>query len=148
MIIRIRKATRQDAEIIVKFNKAMALETENKTLDDDTLSKGVNHLFYEPNKGFYLLAEVNDEIAGQLMITTEWSDWRNSDFWWIQSVYVKSEFRRKGIYRQLHETVLKMVRENRELCGIRLYVDKSNVVAQETYRKLGMDESNYIIMKK
>ena len=147
MKLTIRKATLQDADIIVKFNKAMALETEDKILDDDTLTKGVNQLFDDPKKGFYLLAEADGEVAGQLMITTEWSDWRNGNFWWIQSVYVKPDFRHKGIYRRLHETVLKMVRENRDICGIRLYVDTFNISAQETYRKLGMDKSNYIIME-
>ncbi|MDP7128378.1 MAG: GNAT family N-acetyltransferase, partial [Candidatus Marinimicrobia bacterium] len=96
---------------------------------------------------FYLLAEADGQVAGQLMITTEWSDWRNGNFWWIQSVYVKPDFRHKGIYCRLHETVLKMVRENRDICGIRLYVDTFNISAQETYRKLGMDKSNYIIME-
>ena len=96
MKLTIRKATLQDAEIIVKFNKAMALETEDKLLDDDTLTKGVNQLFDDPKKGFYLLAEADGQVAGQLMITTEWSDWRNGNFWWIQSVYVKPDFRHKG----------------------------------------------------
>lgn len=147
MKITIREATRQDVEIIVKFNKAMALETEDKILDDDTLIKGVNQLFDDPKKGFYLLAEADNEVAGQLMVTTEWSDWRNGDFLWIQSVYVKPEFRCRGIYRRLYETVMQMAKESRDVCGIRLYVDKSNHAAQETYRKLKMDESNYIIME-
>ncbi len=147
MKITIREATRQDVEIIVKFNKAMALETEDKILDDDTLTKGVNQLFDDSKKGYYLLAEADSEVAGQLMVTTEWSVWRNGDFLWIQSVYVKPEFRRFGVYRRLHKTVMLMAKESRDVCGIRLYVDKSNHAAQETYRKLGMDKSNYIIME-
>ncbi|MFQ6608786.1 MAG: GNAT family N-acetyltransferase [Fidelibacterota bacterium] len=147
MTITIRKATKEDIKIIVNFNKAMALETENKVLQDKTITKGVARLFNDPVKGFYLLAETDDNVVGQLMITTEWSDWRNGDFWWIQSVYVKPEFRRQGIYRLLHDTVQRMVRNNPDICGIRLYVEETNYIAQETYHKLGMSHTTYRMME-
>ena len=94
--------------------------------------------------GFYLVAESDDgEIAGGLMVTFEWSDWRNGCFWWIQSVYVMPAFRRQGIYRDLYGYVRKMAEERGGVCGFRVYVEKDNVSAKETYRKLGMEECDY-----
>ena len=95
----IRRATVDDAETLARFNEAMAAETEDKTLDPDTVRAGVRAVFDKPEQAFYLVAERDGSIIGSLMITTEWSDWRNANFWWIQSVYVRPAARRAGIYR-------------------------------------------------
>ena len=125
------------------FNIAMASETEDKALDPITLQQGVSEVLSNPVKGFYLLAVFSETIVGQLMITSEWSDWRNGYFWWIQSVYVKRDHRKRGVYKALNEEVLNLARLNGGICGIRLYVDKDNTAAQQVYRNLGMSESNY-----
>ena len=139
----IRQATHSDISTIVVFNIAMASETEDKALDPITLQQGVSEVLSNPVKGFYLLAVFSETIVGQLMITSEWSDWRNGYFWWIQSVYVKQDHRNRGVYKALNEEVLNSARLNGNVCGIRLYVDKDNTAAQQVYRNLGMSESNY-----
>jgi ribosomal protein S18 acetylase RimI-like enzyme len=139
----IRHATVADLETIAANNRAMALETEGKELDPATLRRGVAALLGDPGKGFYLLAERADRVAGQLMVTFEWSDWRNGTFWWIQSVYVAPEARRAGVYRALHGRLLAMARETAGVCGIRLYVDAENARAQATYAALGMQRARY-----
>ena len=121
----------------------MASETEDKALDPITLQQGVSEVLRNPEKGFYLLAVLSETVVGQLMITYEWSDWRNGYFWWIQSVYVNQDHRKRGIYKALNEEVLNLARLNGGICGIRLYVDKDNTAAQQVYRNLGMSESNY-----
>ncbi|MEO6422770.1 MAG: GNAT family N-acetyltransferase, partial [Candidatus Nitrotoga sp.] len=105
--ILIRIAEIRDALVITKFNQAMALETEQKELIPEVISKGVNQLLKNPNLGFYVIAERDNEIIGSLMVTTEWSDWRNGMFWWIQSVYIKPNERRKGIYTELYNFIRK-----------------------------------------
>ena len=139
----IRNATYLDISNIVGFNNAMALETEGKTLDYITLKQGVSEVLSDPLKGFYLIAVFSGTVVGQLMITSEWSDWRNGYFWWIQSVYVKPENRLHGIYRALNEEVLSLAKNNGNICGIRLYVDRDNTIAQRVYHNLGMSTSNY-----
>ena len=139
----IRQAPHLDISTIVVFNIAMASETEDKALDPITLQQGVAEVLSNPVKGFYLLAVFSETIVGQLMITSEWSDWRNGYFWWIQSVYVKQDHRKRGVYKALNEEVLNLARLNGGICGIRLYVDKDNTDAQQVYRNLGMSESNY-----
>ena len=139
----IRHATSTDAEHIIQFNIAMAKETENKILPLEIISVGVKRLLDHPEYGFYLLAETEGEVAGSLMITYEWSDWRDGLFWWIQSVYVKPEFRRRGIYRLLYNHVKMMSENDGNVCGFRLYVEKDNIVAHKTYQSLGMKETNY-----
>lgn len=141
----VRQGTLEDAEIIVEFNQAMAMETEDKTLDNVILTNGVTRLISEPERGFYLVASENDTIAGSLMITKEWSDWRNQEFWWIQSVYVAPEFRRQGVYRLLYQSVKELADQQNNVCGFRLYVEKENRVAQTTYENLGMEESYYLM---
>ena len=121
----------------------MASETEDKGLNPTTLHQGVSEVLRSPEKGFYLLAVLSETVVGQLMITYEWSDWRNGYFWWIQSVYVNQDHRKRGIYKALNEEVLNLARLNGGICGIRLYVDKDNTDAQQVYRNLGMSESNY-----
>lgn len=139
----IRKAVLGDRDTIVKFNAAMALETENKTLEVGVLKKGVSQLFTKTELGGYFIAERDGQAVGQLMITYEWSDWRNGMFWWIQSVYVPKEFRGQGIYKTLYEYILKDARSAEGVCGIRLYVDRGNTSAKEVYRRCGMTESHY-----
>ena len=120
----VRRATLDDLETIVRLNAAMALETEAKTLDRDTLRAGVGRLLSDALRGFYMVAESAGQIVGQLMVTFEWSDWRNAYFWWIQSVYVTPEFRRKGVYRLLERSVKSQALQMGDVCGIRLYVDR------------------------
>ncbi|MFU8812237.1 MAG: GNAT family N-acetyltransferase [Balneolaceae bacterium] len=139
----IRKATPGDAGSLIDFNIAMAMETEQKQLDRATIEPGVHALFSNPEYGFYLVAERGGGIVGSLMITTEWSDWRNGLFWWIQSVYVLPGHRRQGIYRSMYQKVKELAGETSGVCGFRLYVEKENRVAQQTYRELGMEETPY-----
>ena len=139
----IRKAIVDDAEAIIQFNKSMALETESLILDDDIISKGVRHILSNPNSAFYIVAELNNKIIASLMITTEWSDWRNGFFWWIQSVYVVSEFRRKGIYKKLYNFVKELSESKEDVIGFRLYVELNNIIAINTYKSLGMNETHY-----
>jgi ribosomal protein S18 acetylase RimI-like enzyme len=146
MII-IRNANKDDITTIVKFNSAMAMETEHKSLDIDTVNEGVKELLNNSENGFYLIAESDGIPVGQLMITKEWSDWRNAEFWWIQSVYVHADYRGNNIYRKLYDEAVKLAKESEKVCGIRLYVDKDNNIAQKVYTKLGMKESNYIFFE-
>ncbi len=141
--IKIRKATIEDAETIIDFNSKMAFETEEMKLNHKLISNGVKNLFSHPEYGYYLVAEKNGVIAGQLMITYEWSDWRNGLFWWVQSVYVAKEFRRQGIYKKMYEWIKEKAKHTDNVCGIRLYVEKENKVAQNTYKNLGMVETHY-----
>jgi ribosomal protein S18 acetylase RimI-like enzyme len=141
----IRLAEISDVESLVAFNQAMALETEGKHLDSQILQSGVESVFHDEKKGFYVVAEENDQIIGGLMITFEWSDWRDSWFWWIQSVYILPEFRGRGIYRLLYDFVKESAREKKDVCGFRLYVEKENTGAQKVYEKLGMETSHYLM---
>ena len=141
--ISVRRAEPRDAIQIVRFQQDMALETEGKTLDKSLINAGVDAVFGDPDKGFYLVAEVSGEVIGSLLITYEWSDWRNATFWWIQSVFVDADYRRRGVYTAMHDYVLTQARESDDICGVRLYVERSNHIAQQTYKSLGMDHSHY-----
>jgi len=143
MSYQIRRAGPQDVETLVRFNAAMAWETEGKTLDGVVLRAGVEGLLARPDYGFYLVSEVDEQVAGCLMITFEWSDWRNGVFWWVQSVYVEAAHRGRGVYRSLYEYVKQMAAETGGVCGFRLYVEQDNEKAQATYRRLGMDATHY-----
>ena len=143
--ILIRFAEIRDVLVITKFNRAMALETEQKELIPEVISKGVDKLLNNPNLGFYVVAERDNEVIGSLMVTTEWSDWRNGMFWWIQSVYIEPNERRKGIYTELYNFIRESANNNPSICGFRLYVEKENILAQNTYEALGMMETNYRI---
>jgi ribosomal protein S18 acetylase RimI-like enzyme len=140
----IRIATAADTPELVEFNRAMALETEGKHLDADVLSKGVAAVFRDPQKGLYVVAEDAGNVVGCLLITFEWSDWRNGWFWWIQSVYVRPEARGKSVYSKLYAFVKETAVRASDVCGFRLYVDKENEHAQRVYEKLGMERSNYL----
>ena len=141
----IRLATRDDARYFVEFNQAMAFETEGKTLDENVVDAAVNAVFDDPNKGFYIVAEDVDTVVGGLMITFEYSDWRNAWFWWIQSVFIRNEARGKRIYSQLYEFVKVLAKEDGNVYGIRLYVETENLHAQRVYEKVGMEQSHYIM---
>ncbi|KXJ98802.1 MAG: Mycothiol acetyltransferase [Acidobacteria bacterium OLB17] len=143
--MQIRKAHGEDTGSLVKFNQAMAFETEGKTLDREVLAAGVKAVFGDEDRGFYVVAEEEGEIVGGLLVTREWSDWRNAWFWWIQSVYVIPEARGKGVYSKLSKFVRTMAVEAGNVCGIRLYVEKENNVAQAVYQRLGMHETEYLM---
>ncbi|MBS0570852.1 MAG: GNAT family N-acetyltransferase, partial [Proteobacteria bacterium] len=128
--IRIRDARADDLESLVAFNAAMALETEGKRLDPGTLRAGVGVVLAQPTRGFYLIAEADGVVAGCLMVTFEWSDWRNGDWWWLQSVYVRPEHRRHGVFRALYADVERRAATHADVVGIRLYVERENVRAQ------------------
>ena len=132
-----------DAAFIADANLRLALETEHRQLDLVRVTAGVEALLKDSTKGVYFVAEAGDQLAGQLMITHEWSDWRNGDFWWIQSVYVMEPFRGSGIFRALFEHVRALAGERPDVCGLRLYVEADNARAQEAYRRLGMKKTHY-----
>ena len=150
MSLSIRQAATDDRDRIVLFNQAMAKETEGRILDRGTLNRGVDAMLADPARGRYFVAEEERippdeaEIVGQLAVTTEWSDWRNGEIWWIQSVYVARSHRRRGIYGQLHRHVRAMAREA-GVIGLRLYVERDNEAAQSTYLALGMLPSSYVM---
>ena len=121
----------------------MAWETEALTLDRERLRNGVEAVFADAGRGFYLIAEVDGIAAGQMMITYEWSDWRNGVFWWIQSVYTLPEYRGRGAFKALYAAVETLARERGDVCGLRLYVEAHNETAQATYRRCGMSETVY-----
>jgi len=126
----------------------MAWETEQKKLEETILTRGVAAVLADPLKGFYLVAEVRAEVVGQLMITTEWSDWRNAWFWWIQSVYVRPEHRQQGVFRALFGEAERLALEQGDVIGLRLYVETHNTAARETYRRLGMFDAAYGVFEK
>ena len=139
----VRQARASDAAVISDFNIRMAQETENRRLNRARVRRGVAALLKDRTKGTYFLAEEKGTVAGQLSITYEWSDWRNGDFWWIQSVYVAPEFRQRGVFRALYEHAHRLAKSRRGVCGLRLYVDADNTRAQRAYERLGMNESHY-----
>ncbi len=143
MTLRIERALPQDIDALVEFNLAMARETEDKPLDTHRLRNGITYVLEHPAEAIYLVARGNQEIAGALMITFEWSDWRCGRFWWIQSVYVQPDWRRQGVYRALHAFARNLALEDPQGCGIRLYVEQDNTIAQQTYFDLGMVETHY-----
>lgn len=141
----IRMAIPEDAGAMVDFNQKMAFETEGKHLDTETLTAGVNSVFGDDRKGFYVVAEDRGAIVGGLMVTYEWSDWRNGWFWWIQSVYIVPEARGTGLYSRLYEFVKQKAAAQGGVCGFRLYVEKENTHAQAVYEKVGMEKTYYLM---
>jgi len=141
--VTIRPSTPADAAVIAEFNARLAQETEHLTLDRARLRVGVEAVLGDPSRGIYWLAVGGGEIVGQLMITFEWSDWRNGFFWWIQSVYVRQDWRARGVFRALYEQVEREARSREDVCGLRLYVERENQPAQATYRRLGLRPTNY-----
>lgn len=141
--VKIRVAERGDAAALVEFNQAMALETEGKTLEPAKISAGVAAVFEDDKKGFYVVAEAGETIVGGLMVTYEWSDWRNGWFWWIQSVYILPEGRGQKLYSRMYDFVKEKAATQGNVCGFRLYVEHDNNHARKVYEKLGMAESHY-----
>ena len=135
--IDIREATEADAEVIIEFNRRLAADTEDKALDPQRLADGVGHALSSADTCLYLVAEVGGQVVGQTMVTFEWSDWRNGWFWWIQSVYVHPDFRRRGIFRALHDRVRSLARAKGNTCGIRLYVEHENHAADYSQQHRG-----------
>ena len=146
-MIAIRRATAEDAQALIEFNSAMALETEGKELLPEIIGAGVRGLLANPTAGFYVVAEAEGKVVGALMLTKEWSDWRNGSFWWIQSVYVRPDQRRRGVYRQLYRHVQQLAANDSAVCGFRLYVERENSAAQSVYRALGMSETHYRVFE-
>lgn len=147
--VTIRPARPEDVATIVSFSAAMALETEGRHLDRARLREGTIAILESPALGHFMVAEVTHpdqkQLAGQLMITYEWSDWRNAVFWWIQSVYVDPKWRRQGIFTRMHQAVMQEAKARADVCGVRLYVDKDNPIARATYARLGLFRSAYEI---
>ena len=141
--IQVRPASQLHIDNIIDFNIAMALETEGKDLDPETVREGVLAVCNRDDLGFYVIAECSGRSIGQLLITYEWSDWRNAFFWWIQSVYVSPVYRRLGVYKALHYYAAEEARRQGNVCGLRLYVDKNNTIAQGVYAGLRMSPTNY-----
>ena len=150
----VRRATMSDLQTIVSFNAALARETEDRTLDAQILQSGVKALLQDPGKGWYAVAEKSDGsgqmiIVGQILVTFEWSDWRNGNFWWLQSLYVHPDHRQQGIFRQLYDYVQSQACLNREvICGFRLYVEEKNHQAHQAYANLGFQETAYHMYEK
>ncbi len=143
--IQTRRARIEDADLIIGFQCAMALETENKTLSVETVSSGVKGVMTRPELGFYVIAESDNKVAGSLLVTPEWSDWRNGYFWWVQSVYVAPKYRRLGIYRMLYNHVKQQAETEPNVVGFRLYVERDNITAQRAYENLGMHPAHYMM---
>ncbi len=148
MAVRVRQATPADAAVIVEFNRLLAQESEGKTLDPAVLGAGVAAQLADPQKGLYFVAEDDAVILGQLGLTFEWSDWRNGWMWWIQSVYVRRDARRRGVFGTLFEYVRQAALQDGQVVGLRLYVDRDNHGAQKTYERLGMEASGYFVLEK
>ena len=143
----IRRAEIADIPTIVRYNLGLALETENKQLDESTVTEGVTYFMGHSGFGFYIVAEIDGKTAAQTMITYEWSDWRNGVIWWIQSVYVAPDYRRRGLYRKLYEFVRIAAQQDGSVRELRLYVDQYNKTAQGTYQALGMQRSQYLLFE-
>ncbi|MFC1633376.1 GNAT family N-acetyltransferase [Planctomycetota bacterium] len=139
----VRMGEEKDAKILAKSNIAMAWETEQKRLSPPVVADGVQSLLSNPRHGFYVVAEIEHKVVGSLMVTFEWSDWRDASYWWIQSVYVKPEFRKKGVFRKLYAFVKEKASQETNVCGLRLYVEQDNLTAQNTYQKIGMNQTPY-----
>lgn len=147
MAVTTRRATAADEAVLVAFNAAIALETEHKRLDPAVLAAGVRAVLNDSARGFYTVAERGGEVVGQLMVTFEWSDWRNGWFWWVQSVYVRADARRGGVFRTLYRAIEAEAAADPTVIGLRLYFERANTRAQETYRALGMSDTGYGMME-
>lgn len=146
--VSIRAAVDGDVPTIVGFNLALCLETENLQLDAATVREGVCRFVAEPKRGRYYVAVAGGEVVGQLAHTYEWSDWRNGEIWWIQSVYVDPDFRSIGVFRALFEHLRELGQQDRDCCGIRLYMEKDNGTARQVYCKLGFREAGYEVFER
>ena len=146
MDVIVKKAVLDDRQVIVDNILRMASESEGITLDRRTVTQGMERFLNEPGRGFYLLVRDRNEVVGQCMITPEFSDWRNGEYWWVQSIYVVEQHRRKGVLRALVDETRRLAKEKGDVFGIRLYVDRDNKNALEAYRRLGLPLSHYVMM--
>jgi GNAT superfamily N-acetyltransferase len=144
----VRDASIADTRFLIDSNAAMALETEHRQLDREVLARGVSAVFERPERGFYLIAERAGEAVGCLLVTHEWSDWRDGDWWWLQSVYVVPAARRDGVFRALYAEVERRALAAPQVVGLRLYVEQDNARAQATYAALGMWASGYRLFER
>lgn len=147
MDLQIRRAEPADLETLVEFNRRLAWETERLKLNEDILRAGVSAVLEGRAESHYLVATVGGAVVGQLLLTREWSDWRNGWFYWIQSVYVETANRRQGVFRMLYRTALEEVQRQPNAVGLRLYVEEHNTAAQSTYRRLGMQATGYRVLE-
>lgn len=147
MEIKIRQAALADAQVIAAFNLRLAEESEGLRLAEAVVHAGVAALLKDPAKGIYYVAEVEGSVVGQVMITYEWSDWRNGNMWWIQSVYVKPEFRRAGVFRALFNHLRTLAQTRKDVCNLRLYMHAENTRARQSYERLGMTRTHYEIFE-
>lgn len=145
MKITIQKATAEHIGVLIDFQQRLALESEGIKLNGETLRKGMKAMFVDPSKGIYYVVKEEHEIIGCHMITYEWSDWRNGMVWWLQSVYVKESYRKKGIFKMMYDNLINIIKKDPQLIGLRLYVDKSNERALKVYEAMGMDGSHYTV---
>ena len=147
----VRPAATTDLDMLVRFSAAMAFETEGRRLDQERLRRGTLAVLEFPRHGFYVVAERPEGdgqgVVGQLLITYEWSDWRNGVVWWIQSVYVRPEHRGRRVYAGLYDFIRAKVADDPGIRGIRLYVDRRNTAAQQVYARLGMDGEHYQVFE-
>jgi len=143
MTTEFRRATLNDAAIIARYGADMALETENLHLDRDRVRRGVEAALRDPAKGFYMLAIADGIVAGQCMVTYEWSDWSNGTRWWLQSVFVRPDYRGRGIFTGLFHRIQELARAEETVCSVRLYVEQENRRAQAVYTRLGFHETHY-----
>ena len=145
----IRSAIDHDLETLVGFSAALAIETEGRHLNETLLRAGISELLKSPRLGSFFVAEIPGvnpcRTVGQVMITYEWSDWRNATFWWLQSVYVDPSWRRRGIYRSMYHYIVTQAKREANVCGIRLYVEQSNKVAQSVYQQVGLSSAGYLV---
>jgi GNAT superfamily N-acetyltransferase len=149
MPLTVRSATAADVTMIVEYNRRLAAETEHVTLDPATVALGVAAAVADPDRlGPYLLACDGADVIGQTQITFEWSDWRNGWFWWVQGVYVRADYRRRGVFRLLLDAVLDRAKDAGDVIGIRLYVERENAAAQATYARLGFGPTSYLLLER
>ena len=143
----IRKASVPDIALVAEFNLALAAETENLRLDPGCVAAGVGALLQDATKGVYFVAEREGKIIGQVMITYEWSDWRNGNIWWLQSVYVRPDCRGQGVFAALFNHVRKLAGQDEHVCGLRLYMHEANQRARCSYERLGMRQTEYLVFE-
>ena len=136
--------TNNDINAIAAFQVAMAMESEGTTLDLERVTRGVTMAMADEAKGKYIVARIDGKAVGSLMLTREWSDWNCQWYWWIQSVYVEPQHRKKGVYKAMYSKVKQMAQAE-NVSQVRLYVDKTNTSAQQAYQRLGMDETHYLM---
>jgi ribosomal protein S18 acetylase RimI-like enzyme len=147
-MIEIRQALPSDVETIAYYNIELCRETEGRELDLVTVTNGVMRFVSEPSRGRYFVAEIDGEVVGQAAHTFEWSDWRNGEIWWIQSVYVHPGFRGRGVFRALFAHIKKLGEADVDCCGIRLYMERENEIARASYRRLGFSETGYVVFER